>query len=62
MKNVGMDSDELLRLKQISGLASLFAGREFSKSWTSDAAAPDLEPMEFEDGEERDAAVIDNFF
>lgn len=33
MKNIGMDADELLRLKQISGLSSLFADREFSKSW-----------------------------
>lgn len=30
MKNIGMDRDELLRLKQISGLAELFAHREFS--------------------------------
>lgn len=33
LKNIGMDADELLRLKQISGLASLFKDREFSKSW-----------------------------
>lgn len=32
MKNIGMDADELLRLKQISGLASLFADREFSEA------------------------------
>lgn len=30
MKNIGMDKDELLRLKQISGLADLFANRDFS--------------------------------
>ena len=30
MKNIGMDRDELLRLKQISGLADLFANRDFS--------------------------------
>lgn len=30
MKNIGMDIDELLRLKQISGLASLFKNKEFS--------------------------------
>lgn len=29
-RNLGMDKDELLRLKQISGLAELFAKREFS--------------------------------
>ena len=29
-KNIGMDADELLRLKQISGLMELFADREFT--------------------------------
>ncbi len=32
MKNIGMDADELLRLKQISGLAALFRTAEFSKA------------------------------
>lgn len=32
-KNIGMDADELLRLKQISGLAALFKDRAFSKAW-----------------------------
>lgn len=32
MKHIGMDADEILRLKQISGLASLFKNKEFSKS------------------------------
>lgn len=30
MKNIGMDRDEVLRLKQISGLADLFANKDFS--------------------------------
>ena len=30
LKNIGMDADELLRLKQISGLAELFKNNEFS--------------------------------
>lgn len=30
---LGMDADEVLRLKQITGLAELFADKEFSKSW-----------------------------
>jgi ParB-like chromosome segregation protein Spo0J len=30
MKNIGMGKDELLRLKQISGLAALFADKDFS--------------------------------
>lgn len=33
MKNIGMDAEELLRLKQISGLASLFKDRAFSSAW-----------------------------
>lgn len=33
MKNIGMDADELLRLKQVSGLAALFAKKDFNKSW-----------------------------
>lgn len=32
-KHVGMSPDELLRLKQITGLASLFANKDFSESW-----------------------------
>ncbi len=31
-KNFGMDRDELLRLKQITGLAALFASKEFNLS------------------------------
>lgn len=33
LKQIGMDADELLRLKQLSGLAELFKDREFSNSW-----------------------------
>lgn len=33
MRNIGMDADELLRLKQISGLAALFQNKKFSTSW-----------------------------
>ena len=33
MKNIGMDADELLRLKQISGLAALFKNRTYSRAW-----------------------------
>ena len=32
-KNLGMDYNELLRLKQVSGLAELFKDEEFSKTW-----------------------------
>lgn len=33
LKHLGMGAEELLRLKQLSGLASLFADKEFSKAW-----------------------------
>ena len=33
MKNIGMDADELLRLKQLTGLKELFKDRAFSSSW-----------------------------
>lgn len=32
IRNIGMSKDELLRLKQITGLAELFANKEFGKS------------------------------
>ncbi|HXG36539.1 MAG TPA: phosphoadenosine phosphosulfate reductase family protein [Dehalococcoidia bacterium] len=35
-KELGMDSDEVLRLKQITGLAELFADRDFSAAWEAD--------------------------
>ena len=30
LKNIGMDADELLRLKQITGLAALFKNKDFT--------------------------------
>ncbi len=35
MKHIGMDVDELLRLKQLTGLAALFKDAEFSRSWVA---------------------------
>src|SRR5690606_8985742 len=32
-KKLGMELDEVIRLKQISGLKEAFANHEFSKSW-----------------------------
>ena len=42
-KAVGMSADELLRLKQITGVAALFANKDFSDSWEVD------ENFEFEE-------------
>lgn len=33
MKHLGMDADEVIRLKQITGLAALFKDRDYSNSW-----------------------------
>ena len=38
-QHIGMSVDELLRLKQITGVAALFQNREFSQSWTAEAAS-----------------------
>lgn len=35
-KHLGMDSDEVLRLAQITGLAEMFADQEFSQAWEAD--------------------------
>ena len=32
-KELGMEQDEVLRLRQVTGLAAAFADREFSKAW-----------------------------
>jgi len=41
-KNIGMDADEILRLKQISGLAALFKQREFTKAWVKEESEIDF--------------------
>jgi len=33
---LGMEPDEVLRLKQITGLAELFSGKQFSEAWEAD--------------------------
>jgi ParB-like chromosome segregation protein Spo0J len=35
-KELGMDADEVLRLKQITGLAEMFSDKEFSMAWEGD--------------------------
>lgn len=38
-KELGMEPDEVLRLTQVTGLAGLFADREFSQAWEADSFA-----------------------
>ncbi len=35
-KELGMEADEVLRLTQVTGLAGLFADRDFSEAWEAD--------------------------
>jgi ParB-like chromosome segregation protein Spo0J len=50
-QHIGMSPDELLRMKQITGVAALFKDRSFSDSWEpADVGDEDLQ--EFEDGGE----------
>jgi ParB-like chromosome segregation protein Spo0J len=39
---LGMDADEVLRLAQVSGLAELFADRDFSQAWESERIEEEL--------------------
>jgi hypothetical protein len=41
-QHIGMSVDELLRLKQITGVAALFANRDFSDSWEAEFDTPRL--------------------
>lgn len=38
--HIGMSPDELLRLKQITGVAALFQNRDFSSSWEAESEKP----------------------
>lgn len=53
-KELGMDPDEVLRLAQISGLAEMFADREFSEAWEAVQVndADDLADSEVDDAKD----------
>ena len=38
-RELGMDADEVLRFRQVSGLAELFRNQEFSRAWEIDETA-----------------------
>jgi ParB-like chromosome segregation protein Spo0J len=40
-EHIGMSPDELLRMKQITGVAALFANQDFSESWDVDLDSGD---------------------
>lgn len=41
-KELGMEADEVLRLCQITGLAEMFADRDFSEAWEADNGSDEL--------------------
>lgn len=52
-KELGMDADEVLRLTQITGLAEMFADKEFSEAWEVDMLdESDFVDEKFEEDEE----------
>lgn len=54
-KELGMDEDEVLRLCQITGLAEMFADREFSEAWEAGGVdITDVDGQEFDDVENLD--------
>jgi len=53
-KELGMDSDEILRLVQITGLAEAFRSHEFSKAWEVDQTVDDDTVLQYADGMEHD--------
>lgn len=50
-KELGMESDEVLRLQQITGLSGLFSDREFSEAWEAESftGEPDAEMIDDEE-------------
>lgn len=47
-KELGMDADEVLRLSQITGLAEMFADRDFSQAWAAEESEEFTEVIENE--------------
>jgi ParB-like chromosome segregation protein Spo0J len=48
-KQLGMEADEVLRLQQITGLASLFANDDFSQAWEAESFSDIEEESTIED-------------
>ena len=59
-KHLGMDRDEILRLKQITGLASLFREVDFGRSWSPmrEDEADDL-PEETDEQTKKEAELLE---
>ena len=46
-EHLGMDKDEILRLKQITGLSALFKEAEFGQAWVPDVDEFELDEEEY---------------
>lgn len=51
-EHLGMEQDEVLRLKQITGLAEMFSDQDFSKSWEVDDVPDDETAPTLEDADD----------
>jgi ParB-like chromosome segregation protein Spo0J len=58
-RELGMDPDEVLRLTQITGLAEMFADREFSKAWEAEESTEINETDRLETHEENPLPLPD---
>ena len=50
-KHLGMDSDEVLRLCQVSGLVEMFANSGFSKSWDIEVSDDNINTIDLDESE-----------
>ena len=57
-RELGMDRDEVLRLKQFSGLGALFRGRKFSEAWEVPEHSPEAEELPDEAPVIKEAAAV----
>lgn len=48
-KNLGMEPDEILRLRQISGLAEMFSDQQFSRAWDIEGNITEADYIELSD-------------
>lgn len=58
-RELGMDADEILRLSQISGLAEMFADKDFSEAWEA-TTFKDMEASTIINDEELEDSKIDS--
>ncbi len=58
-KHIGMDKDEILRLKQITGLAALFRDINFGRAWAPVKEGENDSPSDSSEREEKEQAELE---